>query len=128
MSWPVAAGAPPNSVLVRIAPFVLVIFCTYLTVGMPLAAIPLQVHDILGFDNLTVGITVGIQSLMTLLTRQFAGSLCDRKGAKYGVLLGGGVAIVAGGVSFLSTSSALGVYASLGVLLSSSSRSRPRRR
>jgi MFS family permease len=119
MSRSVAAGAPPNSVLVRIAPFVFVIFCTYLTIGMPLAAIPLQVHDILGFDNLTVGITVGIQSLMTLLTRQFAGSLCDRRGAKYGVLLGGGVAIAAGGVSLLSTSSALGVYASLGVLLSS---------
>jgi hypothetical protein len=32
------ASAPSNSVLLRIAPFVFLIFCTYLTIGMPLAA------------------------------------------------------------------------------------------
>jgi MFS family permease len=87
---------PRRGVLLRITPFVLVIFFAYLTVGMPLAAIPLQVHDVLGFDNLTVGIVVGMQSLATVLTRQFAGTLCDRRGAKFAMLLGAGGCILAG--------------------------------
>jgi MFS family permease len=103
--------------VLRIAPFALIIFCVYLTIGMPLAAIPLQVHDVLHFDNLTVGIAIGLQSLVTLATRQFAGSLCDRRGAKFGVLLGGGTAIAASAIYLASTSPALGAGASLGVLL-----------
>lgn len=113
------ATAPAQPVLLRIAPFVFIVFCTYLTIGMPLAAIPLFVHDVLGFDNLTVGITIGLQSLVTLVTRQFAGTLCDRRGPKHGVLLGGVVAIAAGGISLLSALPALGAYGSLGMLLAS---------
>jgi MFS family permease len=112
-----SVGNPQRGVLLRIAPFVLVIFFAYLTVGMPLAAIPLQVHDVLGFGNLTVGIAVGTQSLATLLTRQFAGVLCDRRGAKFGMLLGAGGSILAGAVYLVSTLSGSAPYVSLGVLL-----------
>ena len=84
---------PQRGVLLRIAPFVLVVFFVYLTVGMPLAAIPLQVHDGLGFDTLTIGVVVGAQSLATLVTRQFAGSLSDRRGPKTAVMLGGVVSV-----------------------------------
>jgi MFS family permease len=114
---PSAAAALPRNVTLRIAPFVLIIFCAYLTVGMPLGALPLRVHGALAFDNVTVGIVVGIQSLVTLVTRQFAGSLCDRNGAKFVVLIGGGVSIAGGAIYLLSASALLGVYASLGVLL-----------
>jgi MFS family permease len=110
-------AAPQRRVLWRIAPFVLVIFFSYLTVGMPLAAIPLQVHDVLGFGNLTVGIAVGIQSLATLLTRQFAGILCDRRGAKFGVVLGAAGAILAGAIYLAATLGTSGAYLSLAVLL-----------
>ena len=99
-------AAPQRRVLWRIAPFVLVIFFSYLTVGMPLAAIPLQVHDVLGFGNLTVG----IQSLATLLTRQFAGILCDRRGAKFGVVLGAAGAILAGAIYLAATLGTSGAY------------------
>jgi MFS family permease len=115
-------AVPGHHVLLRIAPFVLIIFAIYLTVGMPLAAIPLQVHDALGFGTLAVGIAIGTQSIVTLLTRQFAGSLCDRKGPKFAVLLGSGSAVVAGAIYLLSAwpslgpQSLLGVKGSLGVL------------
>lgn len=112
-----ATAVPARNVLLRLAPFVLIIFFTYLTIGMPLAAIPLQVHDVLGFDNLTVGIIIGVQSLATLATRQFAGGLCDRRGAKFGVLLGGGVGIMASATYVFSTLSALGADGALGLLV-----------
>jgi len=102
ISLSATVAKPQRSVLLRIAPFVLVVFFVYLTVGMPLAAIPLQVHDVLGFDNLTVGIAVGTQSLATLLTRQFAGTLCDRRGAKFAMLLGAGGSILAGAVYYVA--------------------------
>jgi MFS family permease len=108
---------PERRVLLRIAPFTLIIFLVYLTVGMPLAALPLQVHDVLGFGNLTVGITIGLQALVTLLTRQFAGGLCDRRGAKFGVLLGSGVSILASAIYLASAPIALGPAASLALLL-----------
>jgi len=114
---PSATIAAQRSVLLRIAPFALIIFCAYLTVGMPLAALPLQIHDALGFGNLTVGIAIGLQSLATLATRPFAGSLCDRNGAKFGVLLGGAASIAASAIYLASTFSPLGPYASLGALL-----------
>jgi MFS family permease len=103
-------------VLLRIAPFVLVVFFVYLTVGMPLAAIPFQVHDVLGFDTLTVGVVVGSQSLATLVTRQFAGTLCDHRGAKFVMLLGAAGCILAGGVYAVSALPAFNPYASLTVL------------
>lgn len=109
--------APTPRVLLRIAPFALIIFCIYLTVGMPLVTIPLQVRDVLGFDTLTVGCAIGIQSLVTLATRQYAGTLCDRHGAKFSVLVGGGFAIAAAAVYFVSAAPVLGIYGSLGVLL-----------
>jgi MFS family permease len=117
MSLSAAAAKPQQDVLLRIAPFILVVFFVYLTVGMPLAAIPLQVHDVLRFDNLTVGIAAGTQSLATLVTRQFAGTLCDRRGAKFAMLLGGGGSVLAGAAYLLATFSAPGPYASFAILL-----------
>ena len=103
MSPPATPANPQPGVLLRIAPFVLVVFFVYLTVGMPLAALPLQVHDVLGFDNLTIGIVVGAQSLATLVTRQFAGTLCDHRGAKFVMLFGTAGCILASGVYAIST-------------------------
>jgi MFS family permease len=94
----------PRSVPLRIAPFALIIFLSYLAVGLPLVTVPLYVHDTLGFGDLTVGIAVAAQSVMTLLTRQFAGSLCDRSGAKRCVLLGAAAMLLAGLVSWLAAS------------------------
>jgi MFS family permease len=116
MTSPAIVASRPR-VLLRIAPFVLVIFLGYLTVGIPLAAIPLEVHDVLGFGNLVVGIAVGIQSLATLLTRQFAGTLCDRRGAKFGVVLGAAGAVLAGATYLAAALAAPASYLALVILL-----------
>jgi MFS family permease len=84
---------------------------------MPLAALPLQLHDSLGFGDLTVGIAIGLHSLVTLVTRQFGGSFCDRHGAKFGALLGAGLSIVASAVYLVSANPQLGSYGALTLLL-----------
>ena len=104
-------------VLLRILPFALIIVCGYLPVGIPLGALPLEVHVKLGFGTLTVGIVIGVQSLVTLFTRPLAGMLCDRAGAKVAVLTGAGISIVASAIYFVSTVLALGAPGALALLL-----------
>lgn len=115
---PTAATAVPSQrVLLRFAPAVLIVFLGYLTIGMPLAALPLYVHDRLGFDTLTVGITIGTQSLVTFMTRPMAGNLCDRRGAKPVLLLGGGCSVFAGLLYLFSTAGSVGAVTALGAIL-----------
>jgi MFS family permease len=54
---------------------------------------------------------------VTLVTRQWAGGLCDRRGAKFAVLVGCGCAVVAGLLYLLSTAPSIGADASLGAIL-----------
>jgi len=65
-----------------------IVFFGFCAIGLPLPALPLQVHDVLGFDPVIVGWVIGLQSLVTVLTRQFAGSITDTRGAKMAVLFG----------------------------------------
>jgi MFS family permease len=117
MTLSATTAAPSRGALLRIAPFALIIFCAYLTVGMPLATLPLYVHHTLGLGSFVVGVTIGVQSLVTLATRQFAGALSDRGGPKFAVVLGGIVTIAAGAIYLLSTVPLFAAQASLGILL-----------
>jgi predicted MFS family arabinose efflux permease len=68
--------------------FSVVIFLGFLAVGLPLPTFSLYVPGVLHFSTAAVGIVVGLQSLATLLTRQFSGRLSDTRGPKPTAMLG----------------------------------------
>ncbi len=68
-----------------------------MAVGVPLPVIPGYVGRTLGFGPIVVGGIVGLQSLVTLMTRQVAGRMCDTSGPKRVSLLGLICACGAGG-------------------------------
>lgn len=103
-------------VLLRLLPFVAIVFFGFLTVGIPLPVLPAQVHGVLGYGTVVVGWVIGIQSLATVLTRQFAGVTCDRRGAKTAVLLGLPAAALAGATYLASALLPLDPAISLAIL------------
>ena len=74
--------------LLRLAPLLATMALGFLTVSLPLPALPLHVRDTLGFNTAVAGLVVGIQSLATVLTRIPAGRLVDAYGPKPAVLSG----------------------------------------
>ena len=81
---------PPTGrqVTLRLLPFTAIVLFGYLTIGIPLAILPTYVHDTLGFGPVTVGWVIATQAIVTLLTRQFAGSVADTRSGKTAVVAG----------------------------------------
>ncbi len=94
-------AAAPGSVTRVLLPFALTVFLGYAAVGLPLATLPLQVHDGLGYSTTVVGLVMGLAPAVTLLTRQTAGRLADRRGPKLGVLAGL-LTAAASGIAYLA--------------------------
>lgn len=69
-------------------PFAMIVLLGYLTVGLPLAILPVYVHDYLGFGPMIVGWVMASQSIATLLTRQFSGFMADTRGSRLAVFNG----------------------------------------
>jgi MFS family permease len=112
-------GAPENAsgVIAQVLPYALLVFLGYLAVGLPLAAIPLEVHDHLGFGTVTVGAVVGLQAVIAILTRPFAGRMSDRNGARITTMTGGGACAVAGLLYLIPHVAGTGATASLALLM-----------
>lgn len=87
----------------NLLPLVAIVFSGFLSIGIPLPALPLHVNGTLGYNAAVVGWIIGIQSFATIFTRKFAGSYCDRHGPKQSVSLGLPLASCAGLLYLAST-------------------------
>ena len=97
--------AASRSALSGLAPLVVIIILSFSSIGAPLPVISLYVHNELGFDAFTVGLVIGLQSVVTVLTRHWAGTIADRHGPKAAALAGVPLLIVytAFFITFLAT-------------------------
>jgi MFS family permease len=75
----------PASALLRISA---AMFLSYLTIGLPLATLPLYVQQQLGLNDLMIGIAVGSQFIATLFSRGLAGRKADAFGGRQTVIMG----------------------------------------
>lgn len=65
-----------------------VLFISYLCVAIPLPIVPVYVTGELGFSNVWAGLGVGIAFFATVVTRGYAGTLSDKRGARLAVARG----------------------------------------
>jgi len=78
------------------------VFTEILAMGFPLPVLPVRVHDTLGFGSFVVGLAIGAQSWVTLLTGLVSGTRSDRHGPRYAAILGLAVSVLAATMSALS--------------------------
>jgi MFS family permease len=97
-----ATTSPPANLTRTLLPFALIVFLGYAAVGVPLSTLPVQVHEALHAGTTMVGLLVGLSAVTTLLTRQIAGALADRRGPKFAVLAGLCITASSGGAYLLS--------------------------
>jgi len=82
MSTQAIAGGPEAfPLLPRLAPLFVAMAVGFLTVSMPLPALPLHVSA-MGFGTAVAGLLIGVQSLATIVTRPSAGRMVDARGAE----------------------------------------------
>lgn len=92
----------PASALLRISA---AMFLSYLTIGLPLATLPLYVQQQLGLNDLMIGIAVGSQFIATLFSRGLAGRKADAFGGRQTVIMGQ-VCCAASGIFMLASAQA----------------------
>ncbi len=85
-----------------VLPLMAVVFVAFLVIGLAMPVLPLHVHDGLGLGTVVVGLVAGSQFAAALITRPWAGSFSDRRGAKLAVLCGLSLGTVAGLLYLLS--------------------------
>ena len=99
-----------------LAPICGMVFLQFFAMGLPLAVLPVHVAGVLGYSSLMVGIVVGAQSVVTLLTRHRSGTRTDTRGPRDAVTLGLRVS-VASGVAYLAALSVRDATGALVLLL-----------
>jgi MFS family permease len=112
-----ASSAVEHNVFVTMLPITLAVFVGFLTIGLPLAVLPLHLHYTLGLSNVLVGVAVGGQFAASLLSRTSAGAFADTRGSKLGMMLGLSIAALSGVAYLASLAFVATPSASFGVLL-----------
>lgn len=92
----------PEPRAAALLPLIGAVFTLYLVIGLAMPVLPLYVHNDLGFDTFIVGIVVGSQSLVAVVSRMGAGVFVDSRGVKLAVLLGLLVSALSGGFYLVS--------------------------
>jgi MFS family permease len=64
------------------------VFAVFLVTGAALPALPLHIHDDLGFGTFAVGLVSGAQFASALLCRLWSGTISDQRGPKFAVTTG----------------------------------------
>lgn len=90
------------SITVTLLPIMGVVFVGFLVIGIAMPVLPLHVHDGLGQGTFVVGLVAGSQFAASLVSRPWAGSFSDSRGAKRGVVVGLLAAAAAGLLYLLS--------------------------
>lgn len=98
---PTAQG-PVRSIFVQLLPLVLAVFIGFFMVGLPMPVLPLYVDGTLGMGAVVVGVVAGLQFAAALMSRAYAGSLADRRGARRAVVIGFVLGAAAGGLYLLA--------------------------
>jgi MFS family permease len=85
-------------------PIVVAVFSGFFAVGIPLAVLPGYVRESLALGNLWVGIVLGLQSVVTLVTRHYAGTVADARGPATAARRGIVLLVISGSITLLSLS------------------------
>jgi MFS family permease len=110
------AAAAPRSLFFELLPVTLTVFGSFLTLGLALPVLPLHLQSALKMSPLMIGIVIASQFVAALLTRAWAGSMVDLRGAKRAMVIGLGL----GACSGLAYLASLGVpdgYGALALLI-----------
>jgi MFS family permease len=98
----VANAATGVHVFLKLLPLSLAVFIGFLTMGMQLPVLPLYLHESLGMSTWVVGLVIGAQFIVALLSRAWAGSFADSRGAKRAVVTGLFI-IASSGLAYLAS-------------------------
>ncbi len=91
-----------GEVIRRIAGILGAVFVLFIVVGASLPALPLHVHDTLGFGPVVVGAIVGVQFVASLASRPWAGTIADGRGPRTAVIAGLAATMLAGALYLAS--------------------------
>jgi MFS family permease len=97
-----SSSSPNLQVVVKLLPIVSVVFVTFLVIGLAMPVLPLHVHNGLGLGTFAVGLIAGAQFAASLISRFWSGQYADSRGAKRAVVAGLIIAVLAGGLYYLS--------------------------
>ena len=90
----------PGRVIARILPTVSFTFVCYLTIGIPLAILPMHVHLRLGYGTVLAGFVISTQYVATVVSRPRVGRMVDVLGPKRIAVLGLFACAVSGALTF----------------------------
>ena len=79
---------PPSGTTAQILPAVSFTFICYLSIGIPLAVLPMYVHLQLGYGTVLAGLVISAQYVSTVISRPRAGRMADVLGPKRVVIYG----------------------------------------